>query len=165
MLKNDEFKQNNSVALIKSGAFFSQLSAAINSAQQTIYFHTYIFSPDFTGNFIAGELLHSAHKGVKIFLLVDGFASRQLPNAILKDFIKAGIDVVLFEPLFKSRNLYFGRRMHQKVIVIDESTALIGGMNIADRYNNRPEQKAWLDFAVEVKGDVVTEIANYCKEF
>jgi cardiolipin synthase len=165
MLKNDEFQKNNTVDLIKSGTYFAKLSTAIGEAKERIYFHTYIFSDDFTGNAIANELMNSARKGIKVFLLIDGFASRQLPKIILQKFIKSGIEVVLFEPLFKSKDFYFGRRMHQKVIVIDENIAFIGGMNIADRYNNRPEQKAWLDFAVEVKGNVVTEIANYCKEF
>ena len=54
--------------------------------------------------------------------------------------------------------------MHQKVIVTDTKNALVGGLNIADKYNDRPEKKAWLDFAVLVKGDVVTEIEENCKQ-
>ncbi len=165
MLKNDEFKKNNSVKLIKSAEYFPLLISCIQSAKQTIYFHTYIFSNDPTGKMVATELIASAQKGVKIYLLIDGFASRQLPIEIINKFRQVGINVAQFEPILKSKSYYFGRRMHQKVIVADEEKAIIGGMNIADKYNNTPKHKAWLDFAVEVKGDVVHEINAYCKEF
>ena len=165
MLKNDEFKRNNSIKLIRSAEYFSILISCIQSATQTIYFHTYIFSNDPTGIMVAEELIASSQKGVKIYLLIDGFASRLFPLEIINKFKKAGINIARFEPILKSKNLYFGRRMHQKVIVADEEKAIIGGMNIADKYNNTPKNKAWLDFGVEVKGDVVREISTYCKEF
>jgi cardiolipin synthase len=165
MLKNDEFKKNNSVKLIKSAEYFPLLISCIKSARQTIYFHTYIFSNDPTGKMVATELMASSQKGVKIYLLIDGFASRQLPIEIINKFRKAGINVAHFEPILKSKSYYFGRRMHQKVIVADEDKAIIGGINIADKYNNTSKHKAWLDFAVEVNGEVVQEITAYCKEF
>lgn len=165
MLKNDEFKKYNSVKLIKSAEYFPLLISCIKSARQTIYFHTYIFSNDPTGKMVATELMASSQKGVKIYLLIDGFASRQLPIEIINKFRKAGINVAHFEPILKSKSYYFGRRMHQKVIVADEDKAIIGGINIADKYNNTSKHKAWLDFAVEVNGEVVQEITAYCKEF
>ena len=165
MLKNDEFKKNNSVKLIKSAAYFPLLISCIQSARQTIYFHTYIFSNDPTGNMVANELMASSKNGVKVYLLIDGYASRLLPIDIINKFRKAGINVARFEPILKSKSYYFGRRMHQKVIVVDEDKAIIGGINIADKYNNTPKHKAWLDFAVEVNGEVVQEITSYCKEF
>jgi cardiolipin synthase len=43
-------------------------------------------------------------------------------------------------------------RLHHKVLLIDGEIAIIGGMNVADRYHGTSSMKEWLDFAILVKG-------------
>jgi cardiolipin synthase len=43
-------------------------------------------------------------------------------------------------------------RLHHKVLLVDGKTAIIGGMNIADRYHGTSSMKEWLDFAILIKG-------------
>jgi cardiolipin synthase len=73
-----------------------------------------------------------------------------------------GIHFRFFEPLLKTKACYMGRRLHQKIICIDNQKALVGGINIANRYNDFPKRKAWLDFAVFIEGEVVIAINDFC---
>ncbi|HRQ50160.1 MAG TPA: phospholipase D-like domain-containing protein, partial [Agriterribacter sp.] len=57
---------------------------------------------------------------------------------------------------------YFGRRLHHKIIVADTQYAMVGGLNITERYNDRPGYTAWLDFAVWVEGEIVKELCILC---
>ena len=70
----------------------------------------------------------------------------------------AGIKLRFFEPLFKNRKSYFGRRLHYKIFVVDGKRALFGGINISDRYNDLPGQSAWLDWAVLIEGEAAFEL-------
>ena len=164
-MNTGEYKKNNSVTLLTGGsAYFEILLKLINETKELIYIQTYIFANDYTGNLIADSLINATKRNVRIYIMIDGIASNNLPKQFISKLTSAGIKFRYFEPIFKSKFLYFGRRMHQKVIVTDTKNALVGGLNIADKYNDRPEKKAWLDFAVLVKGDVVTEIEENCKQ-
>lgn len=164
-MNTGEYKKNNSVTLLKGGsAYFEILLKLINETKELIYIQTYIFANDYTGNLIADSLINATKRNVRIYIMIDGIASNNLPKQFISKLTSAGIKFRYFEPIFKSKFLYFGRRMHQKVIVTDTKNALVGGLNIADKYNDRPQKKAWLDFAVLVKGDVVTEIEENCKQ-
>src|SRR5690606_35735037 len=138
------FSQNNSVRLVHSGReFFDLLEKLIDKATHSVHLHTYIFGDDETGHRVAEALKRAAGRKVAVFMLIDGYASRSLPAEFVQELKDAGISFRFFKPLFKSRSLYFGRRLHHKVIVIDGINALVGGINIADRYNDTAEGKAW----------------------
>ncbi len=157
------FSQNNSVRLVHSGReFFDLLEKLIDKATHSVHLHTYIFGDDETGHRVAEALKRAAGRKVAVFMLIDGYASRSLPAEFVQELKDAGISFRFFKPLFKSRSLYFGRRLHHKVIVIDGINALVGGINIADRYNDTAEGKAWLDLAVYVYGDAAKELYTVC---
>lgn len=153
------YSSNNSIRLIHGGKeFFDLLEKLVDSSRHSIHLHTYIFEPDETGTRIAKALTKAAERKVKIYLLVDGFASKNLSDDFIQQFKKAGIRFRFFEPLFKSKSLYFGRRLHHKVFVSDGIHSLVGGINIADHYNDVGQEKAWLDFALYVCGEVSEQL-------
>ena len=73
-----------------------------------------------------------------------------------------GIQLRWFEPLLKSKHFYVGRRLHHKLVVIDGKEGLVGGINISNRYNDLPDQPAWLDWALWVKGDAAIQLERLC---
>lgn len=158
-----EYSIQNKVKLVRGGKeYFHMLIKLINEARDYIHLQAYIFKNDNTGKEIIKVLKSANKRGVDVYLLADGYASQDLPKAFIQDLEKEGIHFRLFEPLFKSESFYFGRRMHHKIIVIDGTKAIIGGVNIADRYNDFPDHPAWLDFTVYVEGEVVKEICVLC---
>jgi cardiolipin synthase len=159
------FSAGNPVILIKGGSdYFSTLLEIISGAKKILHVQTYIFNNDETGTMVANALIAAAKRSVDIFILADGYACQNLHKSFIDKLTSAGIHFRYFEPFFKSRNYYFGRRLHHKVVVADSNTALVGGINFADRYNDSPDLRAWLDFAVYCKGTVAEELANYCEK-
>lgn len=159
------FSAHNQVLLVKGGrGYFDRLITLIRTASQTIHLQMYILGEDETGLEVLQELTAAAKRGVEVFLLVDGYASQGLSRRRIKEIKETGIRFRWFEPLLRSRYFYFGRRLHHKIAVADASLALVGGLNIANRYNDIPGQKAWLDWAVLVEGEVAGKLFFLCQQ-
>jgi cardiolipin synthase len=153
----------NKIKLVRGGRdYFTTLLHMIGKAKSTIHFQTYIFEDDETGRSVADALIAAAQRNVIVYLLLDGYASQSLPAPFIKKLQEAGIHFRFFEPLVKSRHFYFGRRLHNKIVVIDTACTLVGGVNITNRYNDMPGQPAWLDFALYTEGPVSKEVAAIC---
>jgi len=153
---------NKAYILNGGNEFFSTLEKMINDAQTLIHIQTYIFSDDETGQKVAEALIAAAHRKVEIYIIADGIASQSLNKSFVEKLKSNNIHFRFFEPLLKTKACYMGRRLHQKIICIDNQKALVGGINIANRYNDFPKRKAWLDFAVLVEGEVVIAINDFC---
>ena len=156
----------NKATLIKGGQqYFDTLKELIKKASFFIQIQVYIFEDDYTGNEIGSHLIEASKRNVKIQLLLDGYASRNLSKEFIQRLQRAGIQLRFFEPIFKSKRYYFGRRLHHKVIVADGTKALVGGINISDRYNDRPNDPSWLDYAVLIEGETAFELHKLCLQF
>ena len=154
--------QAKTAELIKGGKpYFDSLLAAIQKAEYRICILTYIYEEDETGQMIELALEKAAQKGVQIYLIADGYASQKLSHHFREQMANSGIIFKFFEPIFKSKHFYFGRRLHQKAVLIDGTIAYIGGVNFSNHYNDFPNKKAWLDFAVKVNGTVVQLLEQY----
>jgi cardiolipin synthase A/B len=158
------YSLNNKIRLIKGGKeYFKLLCHLIQEAKQSIHIRIYIWDDDATGTAIANELIAAANRNVSVFVVADGYASQCLSNRFVKWLKRHGIHFKYFEPLLKSHHFYFGRRMHEKVVVIDGDKALVGGVNFADRYNDLQDRSAWLDYALLVEGDAAGQLQRHCE--
>lgn len=154
----------NEIRLVHSGNdFFDTLESIIHSAKQNIHFQTYIFDYDATGIKIANALKQAASKGIQVTLVLDAFGSKSLPDHFVEDIKKAGVEFRWFAPLLSMEIIHLGRRLHHKVVVADKETALIGGINISDKYKGNEQQLAWLDYAVLLKGTICNDADKICR--
>ncbi len=154
---------NNKASLVHSGRqYFAALTELIRSAETELHLQVYIFEPDQTGIAIKDELIRAAGRNVKIYLLLDGFGSSSLSDKFIRELTDAGIFFRWFGPLFSKMRIHLGRRMHYKVAVADASRALVGGINIGDRYNEIDGQPPWLDFAIYTEGEIAFQLAAFC---
>lgn len=162
--KNTSFYTlRNKIKLIKGGShYFNLLKELIRKAEYSIFIRIYIWDDDVTGTQIADELIAAKQRGVSIFIVADGYASQCLSKGFIKHLRGYGIQFKYFEPLLKSSHFYFGRRMHEKLVVIDDVHAVVGGVNFADRYNDVDRVPAWLDYALYVQGEAAYELYQYC---
>lgn len=158
-----QYSAYNKVKLIRGGKeYFHLILSLIKEAKESIHLQTYIYSNDETGCLVAEALKEAAKRGLQVYLLVDGYASQRLPKKFINELRHSGVHFLFFEPFFKSKFFYFGRRMHHKIFVADTRYALVGGVNISNRYNDMPEQPAWLDFALYAEGEIVKKICILC---
>lgn len=153
----------NKVQLIRGGKeYFDLLVHLINEATESIHLQTYIYANDETGARIATALKAAAKRKVQVYLLADGYASQTLSQKFITELLEAGVNFRFFEPLLKSKNFYFGRRMHHKIFVADAKFAVVGGINVANRYNEMPGNPSWLDFALYSEGEIAKELCVLC---
>jgi cardiolipin synthase A/B len=159
------YSTHNQVQLVRGGRdFFTILFRLLEQAERSVHLQIYIFEDDETGTEVGAALMKAAQRGVKVYLLLDGYASQYLPDEFIAQLKASGVQFRWFEPVFRSRYFYFGRRMHHKIVVIDAVHSLVGGVNISNRYNDMPDQPAWLDWALYSKGEVSAELYNLCVE-
>jgi cardiolipin synthase A/B len=161
--KSTGYSALNKVKLIHGGKeYFNLLLSLINTAAENIHLQTYIYADDETGQIVAEALIAAAKRNVKVYLLTDGYASQIISKKLVAELQEAGVHFRFFEPFFKSRQFYFGRRLHHKVFVADSQFALVGGINIANRYNDSRGKSAWLDFALFAEGEIARELCVLC---
>jgi len=158
-----EYTAQNKVELIRGGKqYFELLLQLINNARESIHLQTYIYDDDETGIWVADALKAAVKRNVQVYIIVDGYASQGMAQKFIDDLRNSGIHLKLFEPLFKSKRFYLGRRLHHKVVVADTRFALVGGVNISNRYNDMPGAPAWLDFALFTEGEIARELCVLC---
>ncbi len=163
--KAEEYHKAAEIRLVHSGNdYFETLENLIQSATHTLHLQTYIFDEDETGKRIAKALKEASLRGVQTYLVLDGYGSKSLSRKFAKDLRLSGIHLRFFAPFFSSQNIYFGRRLHHKVVVADNNIALVGGINIANKYHGSEAETAWLDYAILIKGSICLEINNICQQ-
>lgn len=155
---------HNKAELIQGGApYFNFLKELIKKARRSIYLRVYIWSDDETGNEIAGELIEAAKRGVAVYAVADGYASQGLSREFIRRLRNSGVHFRFFKPLLRCSHFYFGRRLHEKTVVVDETKALVGGINLANRYNDMDGNPAWLDYSLFVEGEAAYNIFEYSR--
>jgi cardiolipin synthase len=139
----------NRLELIETGEErFRLLLDLIGSAKTSIKMLMYMFNPDHDGDAVRNALTDAARRGVDVSLLIDGFGSAATPE-FFADLGKAGGSHCVFNPSWGRRYLL---RNHQKLIVIDRTTVLIGGANIDATYLDDRGAKHWRDLWLRLDG-------------
>ena len=139
----------NRLQLVESGVErFEMLLSLIAGAQKSIKMLMYMFNPDKDGDAVRNALTEAAQRGIRVKLLIDGFGSAATPK-FFTDLGEAGGEHCVFNPSWGRRYLL---RNHQKLIVVDEETVLIGGANIDATYLEDRGARHWRDLWLRLDG-------------
>lgn len=160
-MRSVNFLADNDVKLLHTGSdYFPALIAAIDAARYEVYFETYIFAGDDTGQQVLAALIGAARRGVQVRMITDWWGTgRRQVNSMHEQLLAEGVEHRMFNPWFK-RGI---TRTHRKICVVDREVAYVGGININDDmfcdYDHSRELAAprW-DFAVQVRGPLVADI-------
>lgn len=162
LFKTHVFKPADSIRMLRSGdEFFTRIEQLIDNARFSIHLQVYIFDLDQTGSIILQKLIAASQRGVSVYVVVDGYASPQITPAVAQSLKMQGIFVKRFAP-FHVKSLQIGRRLHHKIVLVDEQIAVIGGINIADKYSGYDKRTPWLDVAIEIQGKVCADVKAIC---
>ncbi len=157
---------NNRISLLQNGeAYFPAIEAALDRAMHEIYLESYIFENDNIGRRIAETLKRAALRGVRTHLLIDGYGSSRLPQTMIDDIEAADAKVLKLPPKISPWTLRRQRlrRLHRKIVVVDQKIAFVGGINIIDDTNMHGEISTRIDFAIRIEGSLAREIHNSAK--
>ena len=148
-----DYKGGHSIELLQSGeSYFAACENVINEAKGYIHFQTYIVDDDETGRRFINSLIRAAKRGVRVYFLLDAFGGSSFTRELINKVEAAGILFRLFSPGLITKGFQMSLRLHHKVLLIDGEIAIIGGMNVADRYHGTSSMREWLDFAILIKG-------------
>jgi cardiolipin synthase len=156
-------RDGNDISLLAKGEkAYSTLIDLIKHAEKSIDIATFILGNDETGASILAALTRRAGQGVRVRLLLDAIGSFRISKKMLAPLLANGGQCAFFMPMmhlpFRGRaNL----RNHRKIIIVDNATALLGGMNIAREYmGTAASTRRWHDLSFIVKGPVLADLQH-----
>lgn len=161
-LKNEKLSSpttGNQVKLLINGEEkFPEFVKSLREAQHSIHLEYYIFEMGDIGREVLEILEKKAENGIFVRLLIDSIGSPALVKYLSKRkdlcFEFRRFLPVTFTSLGNSNY-----RNHRKIAVIDGRVGYVGGINISDRYINKPGNGNpifWRDTAVKIEGPAVT---------
>ncbi|HNX75078.1 MAG TPA: phosphatidylserine/phosphatidylglycerophosphate/cardiolipin synthase family protein [Candidatus Rifleibacterium sp.] len=129
-------------------------------AQSTLFVQTLLYQDDETGNQLTDIMIERAQAGVDVRLILDDFFSFGKKDGVIQRLRNGGVKVLINNPILKNL-LKANFRSHQKLFIIDDTIAIVGGMNIGDEYaKGEIAEYGWRDTDVEVQGPVVRDILD-----
>ncbi len=150
----------------------------IRGAERTLDLQYFIFRGDETGALIRQELSRAAERGVRVRVLVDDGDTAIGDEELLELDGYHDMHVRVFNPFgYRGhnrilRNLDFvlhkeqlDYRMHNKVMVADNSVALVGGRNIGNQYFQVDPVSQFADDDVFTVGAAVRALSGSFDEF
>ena len=136
------------------------LIAMIEGAHRTLKLCFYIYSGDRSGALLRDALTKAARRGVDVTLIVDRFGSN-VQASFFAPLKQAGGTALFFSPRLSAAFLI---RNHQKMVIADGTTAMLGGFNVADDYFARPEDDGWQDLGMAISGPCVGQLETWFNE-
>ena len=139
-------------------SFFPELIEEIRNAKKYIFLDFFIVELDATWNEILNALEERANAGIEIRLICDGLGSPVVSTRLYQKYLKSkGIKSRVFIPIVPIFSTHLNHRDHRKIIIIDGNTAFTGGLNLANEYFNRGQNKFayWKDNAVKIQGAAI----------
>lgn len=155
---------DNRVTLLRDGpAAFDAMLALIDGAQETLDFEGYIFRDDEVGVRFQEALIRCVMRGVRTRVLVDWVGRMGTPRRFFRTMIRAGIEVILFNPPGFRRWGGLLPRDHRKLVVADRAAAVTGGIGVGKEWKHgvlRRRRSAWRDTAVRIAGPAAVDLVD-----
>jgi len=150
----------------------------INAAERTLDLQYFIFRGDETGRLLTDAVLHAADRGVRVRVLIDDGETVAGDDQITALEAHPSVEIRIFNPfayrghvtLFRAVEYTFNisrldYRMHNKLLVVDNAVALMGGRNIGDQYFQIDPEAQFADDDVFAAGPVARQLSETFDEF
>ena len=148
-------------------AFIARLALA-DLAERSLDMQYYVWEGDTTGRIILDHVMKAANRGVRVRLLVDDAFYKASDSVKASLDAHSNVEICVFNPLtyrrwsildfiFDFRRI--NRRMHNKLMVVDNAAAIVGGRNIGDIYYGVNTVANYRDLDVWAVGTVVHDLS------
>jgi putative cardiolipin synthase len=158
------------VALLTNGEMsFAARLQTLRKAKKSIRIQALIFTADEAGRQIAEILKEKKADGLDVRVMVDAVSNPGWQTQLMYyDLKQHGIEVEGYEAGYLQwineisilNPMIINKRYHDKLWIIDDEIAIVGGMNIANEYfriGPKPK-KIWRDQDAAVRGDIVKDM-------
>lgn len=116
----------------------------IEQAQETIQIAYYSIQSGVIADALFGTIIDAADRGVQVQILLDGIAHNlrgEMKHTVYAFAHHPNIELQYYEPLNLLKPWTWNNRLHDKLIIVDNEYAIIGGRNIGDKYFMHEEQE------------------------
>ena len=150
----------------------------INAAERTLDLQYFIFRGDETGRLLTDAVLHAADRGVRVRVLIDDGETVAGDDQITALEAHPSVEIRIFNPFayrgnatpFRAIEFMFNAsrldyRMHNKLLVVDNAIALIGGRNIGDQYFQIDPESQFADDDVFAAGPIAQKLSATFDEY
>lgn len=152
----------------------------IRAARRSIGLQTYIFDEDDSAQLVLDELQAAAFRGVKVRILVDQLAAlRKVETLAALSSLHANLELRVYNPVLDRARLslpmyavaaaccwrQLNRRMHNKLLVVDDAVGIVGGRNYQDDYYDWGGEFNFRDRDLLLAGPVVADMAANFEAF
>jgi len=164
--------------LAESTEAFAARTEMIRAAQVSLDIQYYIVHDGLTTRALIDELLQAADRGVRVRLLLDDTTSDGHDYRIGILAAHPNIQIRVFNPLHLGRSnaitrsmgrlLHLSlqhRRMHNKLMLVDGSLAIVGGRNLGDEYFEADQGMNFTDIDLLGAGPVAEQLAQSFDEY
>jgi cardiolipin synthase len=135
------------------------------AASTTICAEFYIIKPDATGQAFASALCEAALRGVEVSLVYDAIGCFDTPSSYFQQLQAAGVRCVAFNKPAFSKLHWLDIRDHRKMVILDGSTAFLGGLNVGDEYSGYGDSfERWRDVGIRLDGPAVGELQRLFRQ-
>jgi cardiolipin synthase A/B len=160
----------NCVTVFTNGvAFYPAMLQAISQATRSINMELYIFQPGKIADQFVAELSAKARQGITVTIVVDAIGSLSLWGRPVRRLRKAGCRIESYQRLRWYSLARLNNRTHRELLIVDGSTAFVGGAGIADwwvypSFKRLRWHKPWRDTMARLEGPVVAALMGVAAE-
>jgi len=144
--------------LIDGPRFFPRMLAAIECATEQVELELYLVEAGACAEAMVQALAHAAERGVRVRCLFDDYGSLAFTLRLRQRLTGAGVELRFYNRLSwrrGGRNLY---RDHRKLLLVDQSLAVVGGTGVTDEFwDPEADHSEWHEVMVEIVGPLVLD--------
>jgi cardiolipin synthase A/B len=151
---------------------FHAVFGAIQGAKDHINLEYFILEDvESDGSHLGDLLVAKRQAGIAVNVIYDSYGSSSTPTSFFDRLKQAGVNVVEFNPInpLDAKSSYsLNDRDHRKIMVVDGTIAIIGGVNLSTTYQSNPLGKSgppegksaerWRDTDLQIDGPVVAQL-------
>jgi cardiolipin synthase C len=150
----------------------------IDAAEKTLDLEYFILRGDETGRLLTDALIRAADRGVRVRLLVDDGDTVAGDEQISALDAHPNVEIRIFNPFvyrghsslrrtieFMINSSRLNYRMHNKLLIVDNAVALVGGRNIGNQYFQMDPDSQFADDDVFAAGPIATQLSATFDEF
>src|SRR5919108_3068179 len=141
----------NRVELMRNGPrAFDAMLTAIDAARESVSLESYMVMSDSVGNRFSDALIAAAARGVRVRLIADWIGSRETTRAFWRRLRDGKVEFRIFSPPGFRSWLGLIPRDHRKLLVVDESVGITGGIGLGEAWSGlvgHRKRAPWRDTA------------------
>ena len=151
------WRHGNHAQLLREGEqFFGRMLETIEAARQYVLLEMYLLEPGTITSRFVEALARSAARGVHVAVILDGYGAKGLPAADRERLMKAGVKLQIYNGLHWRKWLRNFMRDHRKLLLVDGTTAFVGGAGLADAFAIAGARGTpWREIMLEIRGPTV----------